>query len=168
MGGSLDYRLRLLQQSGTYLVPDDAASASKLQYFFDESASCQPDENRDLDVNGRAIRALRAAKGIAWFDFDAVCDGPRSQNDYIELARWYPAIIVSGIPQLDGTRDDQARRFIALVDEFYDRRVKLILSAAVPADQLYKGQRLRFEFDRTISRLMEMQSTDYLAAPHLA
>jgi cell division protein ZapE len=168
MGGSLDYRLRLLQQSGTYLAPDDAASASKLQYFFDESASCQPDENRDLDINGRAIRAFRAAKGIAWFEFDAVCDGPRSQNDYIELARWYPAVIVSGVPQLDGSRDDQARRFIALVDEFYDRRVKLILSAAVPADQLYTGNRLRFEFDRTISRLMEMQSTDYLAAPHLA
>jgi cell division protein ZapE len=168
MGGSVDYRLRLLQQSGTYLTPDDAASASKLQYFFDESASCEPVENRELDINGRNIRALRTAKGIAWFDFDTLCDGPRSQNDYIELARWYPAIIVSGVPRLDSSQDDQARRFIALVDEFYDRRVKLILSAAVPADRLYTGQRLRLEFDRTVSRLMEMQSTDYLAAPHLA
>ena len=168
IGGLLDYRLRLLQQSGTYLAPDDAASASKLQYFFDESASCQPEENRDLDINGRTIRARRTAKGIAWFDFTALCDGPRSQNDYIELARWYPAIIVSGVPRLDNSRDDEARRFIALVDEFYDRRVKLILSAAAPADQLYTGRRLQFEFDRTVSRLIEMQSTDYLAAPHLA
>jgi cell division protein ZapE len=97
-----------------------------------------------------------------------LCDGPRSQADYIEIARWYPTIIVSGVPELDELREDQARRFIALVDEFYDRRVKLILSAERPAAELYAGKRLRFEFERTVSRLIEMQSLEYLHLPHLA
>jgi cell division protein ZapE len=168
MDGSIDYRLRLLQQAGTFLVPDDANATAKLQHFFDESATSQRHENIDLDINGRNIRALRCAKGVAWFDFLALCDGPRSQSDYIELARWYPNIILSGVPLLDETREDQARRFIALVDEFYDRRVKLIISAAAGATALYSGSRLTLEFDRTSSRLVEMQSSDYLALPHLA
>ena len=168
MEGEVDYRLRLLQQAGTYLSPDDDQAHLKLQHFFDESASSQITADSLLDINGREIRARRCAKGIAWFDFADICDGPRSQNDYIEIARWYPAIIVSGVPQLDSELENQARRFIALVDEFYDRRVKLILSAASAVDTLYSGDRLSFEFDRTVSRLLEMQSTDYLAAPHLA
>lgn len=121
-----------------------------------------------LDINGREIRTRSCAKGIVWFDFSDLCDGPRSQNDYIEIARWYPTVIIAGVPALDQTLDDQCRRFIALVDEFYDRRVKLILSAATGVDALYSGERLSFEFERTASRLIEMQSTDYLAAPHLA
>jgi len=168
LDGDTDYRLRLLQQAGTYLTPDDDAAAAKLKHFFTESASSQVTKHHALHVNGREITALRCAKGIAWFQFDDICDGPRSQNDYIELARWYPAIIVSGVPQLDASLENQARRFIALVDEFYDRRVKLILSAATDVQSLYTGSRLNFEFDRTISRLVEMQSTEYLHAPHLA
>ena len=168
IAGDLDYRLRLLQQAGTYLSPDDASSQTRLQHLFAESASSQIVENRMLDINGREIRARQCAKGIAWFDFADICDGPRSQNDYIEIARWYPTVIVSGVPRLDSKREDQARRFIALVDEFYDRRVKLIVSAATAVHSLYAGQRLAFEFERTASRLIEMQSTDYLAAPHLA
>jgi cell division protein ZapE len=168
MDGDVDYRLRLLQQAGTYLSPHDDAVQMRLQHFFDESASSQISAGAVLDINGRDVRARLCAKGIAWFDFADICDGPRSQNDYIELARWYPTVIVSGIPQLDGELENQARRFIALVDEFYDRRVKLIVSAAVAVDSLYSGERLSFEFDRTVSRLIEMQSTDYLAAPHLS
>jgi len=168
LDGNIDYRLRLLQQAGTYLSPHDESAQAKLQHFFDESATSQISAGAMLDINSRNIRARLCAKGIAWFDFADVCDGPRSQNDYIELARWYPTVIVSGIPQLDGELENQARRFIALVDEFYDRRVKLIVSAAVAVDSLYSGDRLSFEFDRTVSRLIEMQSTDYLAAPHLA
>ena len=124
--------------------------------------------DKALDINGRDIRARKCAKGVAWFDFDDICDGPRSQADYIEIARWYPAVIVAGVPRLDRTLEDQARRFIALVDEFYDRRVKLVLSADAAVDSLYAGERLRFEFDRTVSRLVEMQSNEYLALPHLA
>jgi len=164
----VDYRLRLLQQAGTYLSPNDDAALLKLQHFFDESASSQISAGGMLNINDREIRTRLCAKGIAWFDFAAICDGPRSPNDYIEIARWYPAVIISGVPQLDRAQEDQARRFIALVDEFYDRRVKLIVSAATALDTLYVGERLGFEFERTISRLIEMQSTDYLASPHLA
>ena len=168
MDSGTDYRLRLLQKAGTYLTPDDDQATQKLNFFFDESATSQIRENHDLEINGRAITAHKCAKGIAWFDFAALCDGPRSQSDYIELARWYPSVIVSGVPQLDPMREDQTRRFIALVDEFYDRRVKLIISASQAAEFLYTGRRLAFEFDRTVSRLIEMQSSEYLALPHLA
>jgi len=168
LDGDVDYRLRLLQQAGTYLTPDDAAASARLQRFFDESASSQIVTDRMLDINGREIRAHLCARGIVWFEFDAICDGPRSQNDYIEIARWYPTVIVSGIPRLDQTLDNQARRFVALVDEFYDRRVKLIISAAADIGSLYSGSRLALEFERAASRLIEMQSTEYLAAPHLA
>lgn len=168
MDGEVDYRLRLLQQAGTFLCPDDRAARDKLHHYFNESASTQISADCEIDVNGRDIHARAQAKGIVWFEFEDICDGPRSQNDYIEIARWYPTVIVSGVPQLDGTLENQARRFIALVDEFYDRRVKLIVSASTSIDELYAGQRLAFEFDRTLSRLMEMQSTAYLAAPHLA
>ena len=168
MDGGTDYRLRLLRKAGTYLSPDDEAAAKKLDYFFDESATTRVETDADLKINARNIRARRCAKGVAWFRFEDICDGPRSQADYIEIARWYPSVIISGVPRFDATHDDQARRFVSLVDEFYDRRVKLILSADVDVQNLYTGKRLSFEFDRTISRLIEMQSTEYLALPHLA
>jgi len=168
IGGDIDYRLQLLQQAGTYLSPDDALAQEKLQHCFDESASSQVSQNCVLSVNGRDIQTRATAKGIAWFQFDEICDGPRSQNDYIEIARWFPVVIVAGVPILDETLENQARRFIALVDEFYDRRVKLIVSAQAEAVDLYRGERVAFEFERTVSRLVEMQSTEYLAAPHLA
>ena len=168
MDGGTDYRLRLLQKAGTYLTPNDDEATHKLARFFDESASSQIETDLALDINGRDIRARRCAKGIAWFDFADICDGPRSQADYIEVARWYPAVIVADVPRFDRTLEDQARRFIALVDEFYDRRVKLIVSAQSDVRSLYAGERLSFEFDRTASRLIEMQSNEYLALPHLA
>ncbi len=168
MDGATDYRLRLLQKAGTYLTPNDDGATRKLARFFDESASSQIETDQALDINGRDIRAHRCAKGIAWFDFADICDGPRSQADYIEVARWYPAVIVADVPRFDGTLENQARRFIALVDEFYDRRVKLIVSAESDVKSLYAGERLKFEFERTVSRLIEMQSNEYLALPHLA
>jgi cell division protein ZapE len=167
MGGDTDYRLRLLREAGTYLTPENEIAQQKLRAFFGESASSEVREDHALDVNGRDIHVQRCAKGIAWFDFFDLCDGPRSQADYIEIARWYPTVILSGVPLLGRTREDQARRFIALVDEFYDRRVKLIIAADHPADGLYSGERLQFEFERTVSRLLEMQSAEYLHLPHL-
>jgi cell division protein ZapE len=98
----------------------------------------------------------------------AICDGPRSQEDYIEIARWYPTVIISDVPVLTGELENAARRFVALVDEFYDRKVKLVLSAAAPAESLYQGKRLEFEFQRTSSRLTEMQQEKYLHAAHIA
>lgn len=168
LAGDTDYRLQLLQQAGTYLTPDDDRARARLREFFRESASSQIEEHCALEINGRTLRTRRCAKGIAWFDFPELCDGPRSQADYIEIARWYPTIILSGVPELDELHDNQARRFIALVDEFYDRHVKLIVSAERPPDALYTGKRLCFEFERTVSRLIEMQSIEYLHLPHLA
>ena len=168
MDGDLDYRLRLLQKAGTYLTPNDDRARKSLEYFFAESATSEVRENVEIEINGRPITAYKCGKGVAWFEFDALCDGPRSQSDYIEIARWYPSVIVSAVPALDRKKEDQARRFVALVDEFYDRRVKMIVSADRDVDALYTGKRLAFEFDRTVSRLVEMQSTEYLALPHLS
>ncbi len=167
MDGETDYRLRLLQEAGTYLDAGGADTMARLGHFFSECAHSELRTEEALDINGRPIVATRVAKGIAWFSFEELCAGPRSQSDYIEIARWYPTVIVEGVPRFDARKDDEARRFISLVDEFYDRRVKLILSAeASPAD-LYDAQRLEFEFERTASRLTEMQSEEYLRLPHL-
>ena len=167
MDGGTDYRLRLLKQAGTYLDVGAADTEDRIGRFFAECGSSQVRKHETLEINDRPIVARRVAKGIAWFDFDELCDGPRSQEDYIELARWYPTVIVDGVPVFDQKLEDQARRFISLVDEFYDRRVKLIVSAADEASRLYQGNRLSFEFDRTASRLVEMQSEEYLHEPHL-
>src|SRR5690606_36667488 len=108
----------------------------------------------------------RRSDDVVWFEFDELCDGPRSQNDYIELAREFHAVLISNVPVLGGDKDDQARRFINLVDEFYDRSVKVIISAEAPILSLYSGGRLAFEFERTQSTLLEMQSHEYLAQAH--
>ena len=167
IGDGLDYRLRFLEQSGTYHCPADADADEHMRHYFlnISPAHCEP--GKTLTVLGREIPVLFIGDGIAWFDFTAVCDGPRSQNDYIEIARSYPTVIISNVPVFDTQMNDQARRFIALVDEFYDRRVKLVLSAAAPIDRLFKSGRLQLEFQRTQSRLTEMQSRQYLGAPHL-
>lgn len=167
LDGDTDYRLRLLQKAGTYLTPADNDAFAKLKLFFLEIASGEIIESQLLDILGRRIRTERCAKGVAWFDFEDICDGPRSQQDYIEIARWYPTVIVSKVPVLSVDLENQARRFIAMVDEFYDRKVKLLVSAAAPIESLYSGKKLVFEFQRTTSRLIEMQSTAYLHAPHL-
>ena len=129
-------------------------------------SSRRSDHGGSIELFGRAIPYRRAADGVVWFEFKSVCDGPRSQDDYIELSRLYQTVLVSNVPRFDATLENQARRFIALVDEFYDRRVKLILSAAAPATELYRGERLKHDFLRTQSRLTEMQSREYLAEAH--
>lgn len=162
----VDYRLRTLEQAEIYHSPLDAAAESSLRSSF-ESLSPQPGHEKEaIDINGRAIKTRSVADDVLWCDFKALCDGPRSQNDYIELARIYHAVLVSGVPVMSGAQDDMARRFINMVDEFYDRNVKLIMSGEAPIDKLYGGGRLEFEFQRTRSRLLEMQSREYLARPH--
>lgn len=168
LDGGEDYRLRLLQRAGTYLTPLGPDTDRHLLQFFNDVAPGKVTEGRRIDINGRTIETLRAAKGVAWFDFRELCEGARSQADYIEIARWHHTVIVSDVPRLDAQADDAARRFIALIDEFYDRRVKLVLAAAAAAAELYTGSRLAFEFQRTVSRLVEMQSLEYLHAPHRA
>jgi cell division protein ZapE len=168
LDGGTDYRLKLLQEAGTFLTPSGDDADVKLMHYFEEIASGKIIEQHVLNVLGRNLQSRRCAKGVVWFDFMDICDGPRSQEDYIEIARWYPTVIVSDIPVLSGELENPARRFIAMVDEFYDRKVKLIVSAAANVDALYQGNRLHFEFERTASRLTEMQSNDYLHAAHLA
>lgn len=162
-----DYRLRSLEQTDIYHHPLNAQAEKELHRSLDRLSSGVPKENHPVEVNDRFIISRFATDNALWFDFVELCGGPRSQLDYIELAKCYHFVLIGDIPQMSTDRDDEMRRFISLVDEFYDRNVKLILSAAVPLEELYTGTRLAFAFERTKSRLIEMQSHDFLARPHL-
>jgi cell division protein ZapE len=166
--GGVDYRLRALEQAELYHTPLDAAADESLHKSFRSLLAHDSDEraNIQLLVEGRHIQSRYVSEDVVWFDFDAICDGPRSQNDYIELSKEYHSVFISNVPALGRSNDDQARRFVNLVDEFYDRQVKLVISAAVPLTSLYSDGALNFEFQRTVSRLLEMQSHDYLAKAH--
>jgi cell division protein ZapE len=166
LAGDTDYRLRILEQSEIFHHPLDAAAERQLTASFDRmAADCELDHQ--LEINGRAIHARRRGDGVIWFDFTELCGKPRGAIDYIEIARAFNTVMISDIPRLSENDADATRRFITLIDEFYDRNVKLLLSAAAPVRHLYSGDRLAFEFERTASRLTEMQSHDYLAKPHL-
>lgn len=164
----IDYRLRTLTKAEIYHAPLDADADKNLQRYFTELAPDHCSRNTDgtIRINGRDIPVRLECDDVVLFDFAAICGGPRSQNDYIELAQLYHAVLISNVPQLGGNSDDAARRFLALVDEFYERRVKLILSAAVPLEDIYTDGKLKFEYQRCISRLQEMQSQEYLALEH--
>jgi cell division protein ZapE len=166
--GGVDHRLRALEQAELYHWPLGEVADASLKRSFQSLVPCADEvwQNLELDVEGRPILARYLAEDVAWFDFSALCDGPRSQNDYIELAKEYHTVILSNVPALGRDKEDQARRFINLVDEFYDRQVKLVISAAKPLAEIYSEGRLSFEFQRTVSRLLEMQSREYLARPH--
>lgn len=162
----VDYRLRTLEQAELYHCPLDAEADRSLRRSFEALALHAGEEGETLEINGRLLRPRRMADDVVWFDFRELCEGPRSQNDYIELSREFHAVVLSGVPALGGRNDDAARRFINLVDEFYDRNVKLVMAADRPLLSLYDGSRLAFEFQRTVSRLQEMQSHEYLAREH--
>jgi cell division protein ZapE len=166
VAGDTDYRLRQLTQAGTYLASKAADTSERLTALFAELADGDIDDTGAVEIEGRQIKVVRESDNVIWFEFAALCEGPRSQNDYIEIARDYQSVIVSNVPTFSARREDAARRFIALVDELYDRNVNLVLSAAAPPAELYKGERLAFEFQRTSSRLIEMQSEEYLAREH--
>ena len=157
-------QLRLQLLHAIAVSPSDGEPARKFKALTHNSTRAV--ENDDLVIENRTIRALRTCDDVAWFDFRELCDGPRSQNDYIELGKIFNAVILSGVEQMDVKTDDIARRFINMVDEFYDRGVKLIISAEVELKDLYTGGRLNFEFQRTLSRLLEMQSHEYLTRAH--
>jgi cell division protein ZapE len=166
VGGNTDYRLRQLTEAGTYLDSADPQARARLDALFEDLADSDPSTDATVVIAGRKIPVVKESENVIWFEFEALCEGPRSQNDYIEIAREYQSVIVSNVPQLPATRENAARRFIALVDELYDRHVNLILSAAAPPASLYQGEKLTFEFQRTVSRLTEMQSEEYLATEH--
>lgn len=165
--GGVDYRLRALTRVQLYLSPSDADAEARMTQWFADIAPEPGVADVTIQVQGRSLRTRRRADGVVWFDFAEICETARSAADYIQLAREYHTVLLSRVPQLNAENEDGARRFINLVDEFYDRGVKLVLAAAVPQDQLYAGRKLRFEFKRTLSRLKEMQSEEYLAKPHL-
>ena len=164
--GGVDYRLRTLEQAELYHFPLDAAATESLAASFERLAPAAGRRDQPLTVNGRSLRCRRLADDVVWFDFDELCASPRSQHDYIELARVFHAVVLSGVRRMGRGTDDVARRFVNLVDEFYDRNVKLVMSAECAPGELYGGGGLAFEFERTVSRLQEMQSHDYLARGH--
>jgi cell division protein ZapE len=166
LDGGIDYRLRQLEQAPTYLDSTHAHAAAQLKQRFAALAGGSVTGPTVLSIEDRGIAALATGPGMAWFEFSELCEGPRSQNDYIELARSYHTIFISGIPEFTWANEDAARRFIAAVDEFYDRGVKIVVSAAAAPAELYHGDRLPLEFQRAASRLIEMQTQHYLARQH--
>lgn len=163
----IDYRLRTLEQAEIYHYPLDEDATKNLHEYFRQLAPEEGSENEAISVNNREIQTLRNADGVMMATFKSLCEGPRSQSDYIEISRCYHSVLVSDVKQMGQQNDDVARRFIAMVDEFYERHVKLIMSAEVALESLYSEGRLSFEFRRCLSRLKEMQSHDYLATEHL-
>lgn len=159
----IDYRRLTLQTVSTYHHPLGPEAEAAMQAAFERVAEAR-DEDPLLRIEHRELHALRRAGGVVWFDFRTLCGGPRSQNDYLELASRFHTVMLSGVPQMPPRLASEARRFTLLIDVLYDRRVKLIVSAEVPADQLYTEGPLAHEFPRTVSRLLEMQSAEYLAA----
>lgn len=164
----IDYRLRFLDQAEIYHYPlDDKADVMLAENF----SHIAPDTGRErlvLEIEDRPVNTIRCADGVVWFDFIDICDGPRGPADYIEIARQFQTVLIANVPVLEEADNDRAKRFMTLVDEFYDRNVKLILSAAADPQYLYRGTKLAGMFQRTISRLQEMRTHDYLAKQHLS
>ncbi len=161
----IDYRLRTLEQAETFLSPSDAESDRKMTETFRQLAGGEG-HMRSIKLLDREVQPLRRAPGVIWFDFATLCGGFRSQNDYLDLAQRFHTIFLSGVPRMGADQASEARRFTWLVDVLYDHRVKLIISAACPADELYVSGTQASEFHRTVSRLIEMRSHDYLASVH--
>jgi len=166
MQSAHDWRLRALTRATVYLTPPGAEAQRALERIFASQAGGTVQAGGALHVLGRDIPLVKRADNVLWFDFAALCDGPRAVADYIELAKAGPTVIVANVPQFTVYSEDAAQRFVQLVDEFYDRHVKLVLSAAAPITELYAGERLRADFARTESRLIEMGSEEYLALEH--
>ena len=161
--------MRLLQNAKVYRSPlDETSDASLEAQFRGLVAAGEVTEQGQLEVNDREIPTVLLSDGVVWFEYEALCKTTRSTDDYIEIARSHHTVLLANVLESDDTNNDATRRFINMVDEFYDRGVKLVITAAVTPDKLYSGNRLVFEFERTVSRLMEMQSPEYLASPHLA
>ncbi|CAN5321930.1 cell division protein ZapE [soil metagenome] len=158
----MDYRRRTLEQLRRYLTPNGPEADREMSDAFDHLAETA-DEDPVLRIEQREIRARRKAGGVVWFDFRTLCGGPRSQNDYLEIATQFHTVLLSDVPEMSVSRASEARRFTWLVDVFYDRRVKLIMSAEVQPESLYTEGPLAHEFPRTVSRLNEMRSAEFLA-----
>ncbi len=165
LNGDQDHRLEFLENADIYHTPLDNSAEQVMLDNFEHVATEPGVENEVLHIHGHQINTRRCSDGVVWFDFNDLCGGPRSASDYIEIGRCFNTVLISNIPILT-ENDDLTRRFITAIDEFYDRNVKVIISAAVSERELYKGQKLAFEMQRTESRLIEMRSHDYLTQAH--
>ena len=159
-----DYRRRSLDQVDVYMHPVDASAQERMQRSFEALAE-RADEDPEMSIENRKIRALRRAGGVIWFDFETLCVGPRSQNDYLEIAKRFHTVLLSGVPAMSAAMSSEARRFTWLIDILYDQKIKMFITAQVPSDELYTHGQMAQEFQRTVSRIIEMQSQDYLHAP---
>ncbi len=157
-----DYRRRALENANLYLQPLNEANEAEMHRMFGQLAETA-DEDPELNIEHRVLKARRKAGGVVWFDFNTLCGGPRSQNDYLELASRFHTVMLSHVPHMPVRMASEARRFTWLVDVLYDRKCKLVISAEVPPEQLYTEGPLSHEFPRTVSRLNEMQSKEYLS-----
>jgi cell division protein ZapE len=171
LDGGIDYRLRQLESAPTYFdlsaaTPGTPGAAAQFKERFTALAGPARTGRTVLTIEERPIVAQATAPGMVCFEFDDLCEGPRSQNDYIELARLYHTIFIANIPIFTTANENAARRFIMLIDELYDRNVNIVVSAAAAPAALYQGERLRFEFERAASRLIEMQTERYLSGEH--
>ena len=165
LDSTIDFRLRELEKSGSYFYPFKDHT-KLIQKIFDNLTQNKKEKENIIEINNRIININAFAKGVLWANFEQICSSPRSASDYIELSKEFHTIIVSEVPVMN--TDDEARRFISFIDECYDRKVKLVISAAELPEKLYVQSRLNEKFKRTISRMIEMQSKDYLSQAHLA
>jgi cell division protein ZapE len=166
--GGIDYRLRQLTAAPIYLPSAAADTAQKLEELFDHLSDDDVESGGTITVHNRKLKVVRESENVIWFEFTALCEGPRSPADYVAIASEYQSVLIANVPVFDPDMDNAARRFISVIDEFYDRGVNVIISAAAAPAELYRGEKLKFEFQRTSSRLMEMQSEEYLARAHRA
>lgn len=169
MGGDEDYRLRTLEHSGTYHIATGKLSEQRLETYFHKLSGIELHQGRhDIIIKKRSIPVKMWADGVVWFDFDVLCNSARSVDDYIKIANYFHTVLISNIPIMDKNRDDAARRFVNMIDEFYDLHVNIVVTAEAEPEKIYTGERLAFEFDRTASRLREMQSKEYMHIKHLS
>jgi cell division protein ZapE len=166
--GGVDYRLRQLTAAPIYLSSAAGDTQKKLEELFDDLSDDDVESGGTITVNGRKIKVVRESENVIWFEFSALCEGPRSPADYIAIASEYQSVMIANVPVFEDSADNAARRFVSVIDEFYDRGVNVIVSAAAAPAELYRGEKLKFEFQRTTSRLTEMQSEEYLARAHRA
>jgi cell division protein ZapE len=166
--GGNDYRLREMTRESLFMMPADAASDARMAAMFERLSPVAQQNETQIEIAGRTIPVKKLSHGVVWFDFADLCGGPRAQADYLEIAHQFHTVFVSHIPQMAAAEAPAAQRFIWLVDVFYDNRVKLVISAAALPHELYLDAMHSGEFVRTASRLIEMQSKDYLGLAHQA
>lgn len=168
MGGQYDYRSEAFKELGVYYFINDENSEERLEHHFKLLSGVELYEGRkEIIINKRLIPVKKFAPNIVWFEFDDLCNTARSTEDFTEIASYFKTILISNIPHMDSSLDDAARRFINLIDTFYDMHVNIVVSAAVEPEKIYSGKKLSFEFDRAVSRINEMQTTKYIDSAHL-